>query len=55
MKTNDKLSRASERLQRVSDGWARRGFAAIILLGLAAGGILGGVLGAALAALSGMR
>jgi len=55
MKINDKLSRASERIQRVSDGWAHRGIAAIVLLGLAAGGLLGGVLGVALATLAGMR
>jgi len=55
MKTNNKLSRASARIQRISDSWAQRGLGAIVLLGLVAGGILGGVLGAALAALSGMR
>jgi len=55
MRKNDKLSRAGARIQRVVDGWAHRGLAIIVLVGLAAGGVLGGVLGATLAALSGMR
>jgi len=55
MITNDKMNRAKARMLRVGDRLANRGFAGIVLLGLAAGSLIGGILGIAIAGLTSLR